>query len=32
MERWLTFDIDFAICDEKLMVEFRLRLVVEVEA
>ena len=32
MERWLTFDIDFAICDEKLMVEFRLRLVVEIEA
>ena len=32
MERWLTFDIDFAICDEKLMVEFRLRLAVEIEA
>ena len=32
MEGCLTLEIDFAVCDEKLMVEFRLRLVVEVEA
>ena len=31
MERCLTLDIDFAICDEKLMVEFRSRLAVEIE-